>query len=104
MQTVLIDKFVVREESRTAFLEASRKIQGVLKALPGFVEGFVHEKREGAGRDDIVTTAVWENEDAYNSARKAMGIKLQELGLDPQEIMRRLNVEMERGVYVRSAY
>src|SRR5215475_7063947 len=104
MQTVLIDKFVVREESRAAFLEVSRRIQGVLKTLPGFVEGFVYEKREGAGRDDVITIAVWKTEDAYNDARKAMGIKLQELGLDPQEIMRRLNVQMERGVYVRSAY
>jgi len=104
MQTVLIDKFLVPEESRTAFLAESRKIQGVLKTLPGFVEGFVYEKSEGAGRDDIVTIAVWETEDAYNSAKKAAAAKFQSLGLNPQDIMRKLNVQVERGVYDRSPY
>jgi len=104
MQTVLIDKFIVPEESRTAFLETSRKIQSVLKTLPGFIEGFVYERREGAGHHDIMTTAVWETEDAYSNAKKAMAVKLQEHGLNPQEIMRRLNVQAERGVYDRSPY
>jgi len=104
MQTVLIDKFKVPEESRTAFLETSRKIQSVLKTLPGFIEGFVYERREGAGRRDIMTTAVWETEDAYSNAKKAMAVRLQEHGLNPQEIMRRLNVQVERGVYDRSPY
>jgi len=101
---VLIDKFTVPEDSRAAFIETSRRIQDVVKTLPGFVEGFVYGKKEGAGRDNIVTTAVWETEDAYNNAKKAMAVKLQDLGLNPQEVMRRLNVQMERGVYVRSAY
>jgi heme-degrading monooxygenase HmoA len=103
MQTVLIDKFIVPEESRTAFLEASRKIQGVLKTLPGFVEGFVYEKRGGAGHD-IMTTAVWETEDAYNNAKNAMAAQLQRLGLNPQDIMRRLKAQVERGIYERSPY
>jgi|SRR5215472_10129323 len=104
MQTVLIDKFVVPEESRLRFLETSREIQGVLKTMPGFVEGFVYEKREGTERDNIMTIAVWATEGAYKDAKKAMPGKLQELGLDPREVMRRLNVQIERGVYSRSPY
>lgn len=98
MQTVLIDQFIVPEESRVALLEASRKIQGVLKTLPGFIEGFVYEKKDGTGRPDIMTIAVWDTEDAYNNAKKAMAVRLQGLGINPQEIMRRLNVQIERGV------
>lgn|SRR5215813_9876354 len=104
MQTVLIDKFAVPKESRVAFLETSRKIQSVLKTLPGFVEGFIYEKRDGAGHDDIITTAVWDTEEAYDNAKKSMAGRFQELGLNPQEIMRSLNVQVERGVYGRSPY
>ncbi len=59
MQITLIDTFIVSEESKPALLEASRTIQGILKTLPGFVEGFVYEKRSGGGPYNIVTTAVW---------------------------------------------
>jgi heme-degrading monooxygenase HmoA len=104
MQTVLIDKFMVPEVSRAEFLETSRRIQEVLKTLPGFVEGFVYEKGDGASPGDVVTIAVWQSEGAYDKAKKAMAVKLQELGLNPPEIMRRLNVQIERGVYNRSPY
>ena len=45
METILIDEFIVPEESRAAFLEAARKTQSLIKTLPGFVEGFLYEKR-----------------------------------------------------------
>jgi heme-degrading monooxygenase HmoA len=40
MQKILIDKFIVPEESRAPFLERAHKVQSLLKTLPGFVEGF----------------------------------------------------------------
>ena len=45
MEIVLIDAFVVPDESKAEFLETSRAIQDVLKRLPGFVEGFLYENR-----------------------------------------------------------
>jgi len=45
MEIVVIDMFVVPDESRGALLETSRAIQAVLKVVPGFVEGFVHVKK-----------------------------------------------------------
>ena len=47
MQIVLIDKFVVPERAKSECLGFSRKIQAVLKTLPGFIEGFVYERRDG---------------------------------------------------------
>ena len=40
MEKVLVDAFIVPEESREAFLEGARRVQRFLKTLPGFVEGF----------------------------------------------------------------
>lgn len=104
MQITLIDTFIVSEESRPALLEASRTIQGILKTLPGFVEGFVYEKRSGGGPYNIVTTAVWESEEAYTAARTATEARFQAIGLNPPEIMRALDVQVDRGVYVRTPY
>ena len=104
MQIALIDTFIVPEESRSPLLEASRTIQSIVKTLPGFVEGFVYEKRSGGGPYNIVTTAVWESEEAYNAAKTAMAARFEAIGLNPPEIMRALKVQIDRGVYVRTPY
>ena len=104
MQKVLIDKFIVPAESRLPLLETSRAIQDILKTLPGFVEGFVYEKRSGHGVHDIMTTVVWRDDEALENAKTAMGARLRELGLNPAEKMRSLNVRIERAVYDRRPF
>jgi Antibiotic biosynthesis monooxygenase len=104
MEIVLIDTFIVPDEFKAEFLETSRAIQDVLKRLPGFVEGFVHEKRGGEARYDIVTTAVWKDEQAFENAKRVMPTRLQDLHINPAAKMKGLNVQMERGVYIRSPY
>ena len=104
MQKVLIDTFVVPEESKSTFLERSRQVQTFLRTLPGFVEGFVHEKVDGNGRFNVVTTAVWENDAAYENDRKATAEEFQRVGFNPQEMMKRLKVEVQRSVFRRSPY
>jgi hypothetical protein len=104
VQIVLIDAFVVPDESKAAFLETSRAIQDVLKRLPGFVEGFLHEKRAGDRRYDIVTTAVWEDEKAFENAKRVIPMRLQKSNINPGARMKALNVQIERGVYTRSSY
>jgi heme-degrading monooxygenase HmoA len=104
MQKVLIDVFVVPEESKSMFLDRSRQVQAFLRTLPGFVEGFLHEKVEGDGRFNVVTTAVWETEAAYENAKKATAEEFRRAGFNPRETMKRLNIEVERAVYQRSPY
>lgn len=104
MEIVLIDKFIVPEESKAKFLEAARKIQSFLKTLPGFVEGFVYEKTDGESRQNVMTTAVWKDEEAFQGAKKATASELQKIGFNPQELMKTLKIEIERAVYRRSPY
>lgn len=77
---------------------------GIPANLPGFVEGFLHEKIEGSGRFNVVTTAVWESEAAYEYAKKATAGEFKKTGFNPQEMMKRLKIEVERAVYHRSPY
>ena len=104
MEVVLIDRFAVPEESKAAFLAEVRKSAAFLRTLSGFVEGFVYENSGGESRHNVVTTAVWKDEDSFQSARKKAAEEFERIGFNPSEIMKRLKVEIERGVYSRSPY
>jgi len=104
MQTVLIDTFIVPEESQAAFLERSRTVQRFLKTLPGFVEGFLYEKTSGDGRHNFITTAVWESDAAYENAKKAVAAEFQRLGFNLDDTRKKLRIEAERAVFSRSPY
>ena len=104
MQKVLVDAFVVPEESKSALLDQSRQVQEFLRTLPGFVEGFLHEKIDGNGRFNVVTTAVWESDAAYENARKLAAEMFQRTGFNPQEMMKQLKIEVERAICHRSPY
>ena len=103
-QLVLIDSFMVPEESKPAFLENTRKVQSFLKTLPGFVEGFVYEKLNGESSYNIMTTAVLENAEALENARKAIAAENQKSGFNPKDTITKLKVEGTRAVYNRSPY
>src|SRR5215469_8708475 len=98
MEVVLIDTFVVPEESKARFLEEIKKSSTFLRTLPGFVEGWVYEKTDGASSSNVVTTAVWKDEQAYAEARKAAVEAFDRIGFHPQEIMKDLHIQMDRAV------
>jgi heme-degrading monooxygenase HmoA len=104
MEVVLIDEFIVPEESKVEFLEAVRSSSTFLRTLPGFVEGFVYEKTDGGSGHSVVTTAVWKDEEAFQNAKKSAAEKFKRINFNPPEIMKKLKVEIERGVYRRLPY
>jgi heme-degrading monooxygenase HmoA len=104
MEKVLIDKFIVPESSKASFLESAHRVQRFLKTLPGFVEGFLYEKKEGEGQYNYMTTAVWESERAFNDAKKAVAMEFSKEGNGPQKVMNELKIERERAVFERSQY
>ena len=104
MEMVLIDRFFVPEESKDKFLKEVRKSAAFLRTLPGFVEGFVYEKTDGDSQNNVVTTAVWKDEEAFQNAKKAAAEGFKKIGFNPPEIMKALNVQIERAVYRRSPY
>ena len=104
MERVLIDTFIVPEESKPAFLEGARRVQSFLRTLPGFVEGFLYEKEDEESRYNFLTTAVWESEAALENAKRAVAVEFQKLGFNPQETTKRLTIESVRSTYERSSY
>ena len=104
MEKVLIDAFVVPEESKAAFLEGARQAQSFLRTLPGFVEGFLYEKQDGESRNNFFTTAVWKDEEAFENAKNAVAAEFQRRGFNPQERRKALKIEMVRSTYERTPY
>ncbi len=101
---MLIDRFIVPEESKQEFLQQVHKSASFLRTLPGFVEGYVYEKTDGDSRQNVLTTAVWKDEEAYQNAKRSASEGFKKIGFNPPEIMKALNVQMERAVYRRSKY
>jgi heme-degrading monooxygenase HmoA len=102
MEIVLIDTFNVPKESMAAFLEGARKVQSFIRTLPGFVEGFLYEKKDGESRHNFLTTAAWESEEAFENAKRAVAIEFQKQGFNAQETRERLRIESVRSIYERS--
>jgi heme-degrading monooxygenase HmoA len=104
LEIVLIDTFIVPEESINEFLEQVRKSASLLRTLPGFVEGLVCEKTHGESPNNVVTTAVWQDEEAFQNTKTSAAEAFKQMGFDPPAIMKRLDVRMSRAIYRRSPY
>ncbi len=104
MEKVLVDAFIVPEESREAFLEGARRVQGFLETLPGFVEGFLLERKDGESSYNFLTTVVWRDAVAFENAKSTVALEFKKQGFDPQETRRKLKIESVRSTYERSPY
>src|SRR3981081_1449543 len=104
MEKVLIDKFIVPEESKAEVIEAAHRAQRFIRTLPGFIEGFLYQKNDGESRYNFLTTAVGESEQAFENAKKSVAIEYEKQGFDPQETRKRLNIDSVRSTYERTSY
>lgn len=104
MEIVSIDLFTVPGESRDKFLNESQKIRRFIKTIPGFVEGFMYEKKDGDSEYNFITTAVWKNEQAFENAGKTIAEEFQKQGFNPGEMFKKRNIQRMRSEYHRSPY
>ena len=51
-----------------------------------------------------MTTVVWENEEAFENAKKTVATEFEKQGFGLQETRKKLKIESERAVYERSPY
>jgi heme-degrading monooxygenase HmoA len=100
----LIDAFSVPADSKAAFLDLAHQAQRFAKTLPGFVEGYIYEQQSGTSRYNFLTTAVWENEAAFENAKQAVAREYQRRSFNPQETLNALGIELVRSTYERSPY
>ncbi len=96
-----IDRFRVPSASREEFLSRVRTSNEVLRSLPGFVEDCFFEQRDATGESKIVTIAIWENQQAFASAKASVQEHYKKIGFNPGEIIKRLGVQAEMDAYTK---
>ncbi len=104
MEKVLVDLFIVPQDALAEFLKAVRLTTPFLRSLPGYVEGWVYTKKSDSGAYNVITTAVWADEDSYLAARRSAQEEYRRIDFNPQDVIKRLGVQMERGEFSREAY
>ena len=104
MEKIFIDELLVPEESEAEFLQAAHKSQSFIRTLPGFIEGFIYEKKDGESRSNFMTIAVWESEEAFEKAKAAVDLEYKRIGYDPRETVKRLKIERVRSTFERTSY
>jgi steroid delta-isomerase-like uncharacterized protein len=94
-----IDKFRVPAGARQAFYERMNINRSLIKTLPGFIEDAAYEYTSENGDLICVTVALWQSREALNKAREVVQEQYKKEGVDPAEMLKRLNIVADRGVY-----
>lgn len=98
-----IDKFLVPAAGIAEFRERTRINRSLLRTLPGFIHDNAYEYLDGKGNLICVTVAVWENRDAVDKAKQAVQAEYRKEGFDMPAMLKRLNIQMDRGIYTELA-
>jgi heme-degrading monooxygenase HmoA len=96
---IVINKFVVPDGAREAFLAEFAEHRRFLAARPGFRKGALYVKESGPGRFNFVNVAFWESPEALAAARQALGAHYAQAGGSPGDLYARLGVEADLGAY-----
>lgn len=100
MAVFFIDRFIMPAASRAAFMERATINRNIIKILPGFIEDNFYETQTG-DEYRVVTVAVWKNEEAVANAKSVVLETYRQQGFDMPAMLKRLNIQVERGVYSR---
>lgn len=98
-QVSFIDKFHVPAQAKQEFLERVTINRNLLKTLPGFIEDHAYERTDENGDLIFITVAIWKNDDAVKKAKEAVQSEYKKEGFDMPQMIKRLNITMERATY-----
>jgi heme-degrading monooxygenase HmoA len=99
MEQIFIDKFFVPATSLAEFAQRMNINRNYIREQPGFVRDDVYERTDENGNFFFVTIAVWQNEAAIQKAKTEVQAEYQRTGFDMPSMLKRLNIEIERGIY-----
>jgi len=100
-QVNFIDKFFVPASAIKEFHERMQINRHFIKKLPGFIEDAAYEYTDNDGNLVVVTVALWQNQEALNSAKEAVQAEYKKEGFDAPAMFKKLNITADRGIYTR---
>jgi len=99
MRQILIDKFIVPENAVEEFTQRMNYNRNFIKNISGFVQDAAYKRTDDKGNTVVVTIAIWESEEVIKKAKEAVQTEYAKIGFRPDEMLKRLNITLERGTY-----
>lgn len=99
MKRVFIDKFIIPQNAVEEFMNRMNYNRNFIKNIHGFIKDTIYKRTDEKGNLEIITVAEWKDEPALTKAKEAVQTEYKKIGFDAAEMMARLNIKMERGIY-----
>jgi heme-degrading monooxygenase HmoA len=99
MKQILIDKFLVPQEAIEEFTNRMNYNRNFIKDIAGFLGDSVYKRMDENGKYVIITVAEWKDENSIVNARETVQSEYKRTGFNLPELLARLNITMERGIY-----
>jgi predicted ester cyclase/heme-degrading monooxygenase HmoA len=94
-----IDKFSVPGNAKQEFLTRLTINRTFIRKLPGFIEDAAYERTDEKGNTVYITIAVWEDQEALKNAKTAVNAEYEKQGFNVSEMLERLDITLDRGIY-----
>jgi steroid delta-isomerase-like uncharacterized protein len=94
-----IDKFLVPAAAIPEFQQRTKINRDFIRTLPGFIKDEAYQYADDNGDLICITIAEWESIEAMNKAKEAVQAEYKKEGFNPAEMMKRLNISMDRAMY-----
>jgi hypothetical protein len=94
-----VDSFVVPPPARAEFLARIFIIRDFLASQPGCSFNRIAESVTSDGQFRIITIVAWDDEDALENAKKNAALFYDQTGFNPGELLKRLDIVPDFGLY-----
>ncbi|MEP6989584.1 MAG: antibiotic biosynthesis monooxygenase [bacterium] len=94
-----IDRFIVPLSAREEFLARVRQTHETLRMQPGFVRDLLVEQPADSGGVTILTLAEWDSHSRIEHAKAAVQAMQHEAQFNPRDLLARLGITAEMGLY-----
>ena len=95
-----IDKFFVPKTSIDEFTKQMKYNRAYIANLSGYIRGEAFQKVDDEGNLAVMTIAIWETQDKLDEAKQSVQTEFKRIGFNPVEFYQRLNIKVEREIYI----
>jgi predicted ester cyclase len=94
-----VDKFIIPKNAIAEFTQRMEYNRNFIKSIPGFIKDEVIGYEDTHGNLNLMTIAVWQNQDQLEKAKLLVLAEYKKINFNPAEFTERLDIKMERAVY-----
>ncbi|SEJ00545.1 hypothetical protein SAMN05216327_105233 [Dyadobacter sp. SG02] len=98
-QIAFISKYLIPAASKAPFLERQQIAAAFIRKLDGLISSHAYERVTETGDTEYITIATWVSEESVGNAREAVNAENQRTGFNRAEMLQKLNIKMEPGLF-----